>query len=944
MKITRCFKLLACSAMALSLCSAAFSESMASQYGNSFREETPAGSRTVRTEYTGLSRSMGFFDEARPKEISFSGEADSRINTRLEQRRPQPVVNVKSTGKTYRDGSIFGGTCCESTKKQDNSIFPGHGCSSDEMRGCVKVKPAPKKAVCKPVKKRRITAEEIAPRRENFVNNYITVGRRDVYRSIHNQCKKFAPIQLEWVDFRLNGDDLNDAFPQKLGNYRFRIFGCRRFSKEAILDQGRLLRQNMRLISVFENELKECYNFIKIPDDVCTEDTPSPLPEYLVTAEITNYFMNVCDEYDWDNSIREDRRTGSSEITVKWTITDINKTKAYWSGETNGYGELKRGEQNGEILLVERAFADAANNLGNHPGFQKQLTHRLSPAEKENQRIAYIEHEREVNPLKCQYTKHDIEAGQTSKYIYTPDKPAEKVKVPEPAAPSPLIKPDYLKEQLPVPTSVAKLSDGSVVQKQSDGSIVKTPPAPLPLEKSEPIIVKEKIETTVIEKEPVEVSLPTPAVPTPPVPLPVAETTTKTISAVVTTIEEPAPVNAVDLLEKERPSEPLDISLLPEAPEKRYGQKEVIENAAEIEVDLNTVTMENPGGTIPLPVPPLPKPETPCNNMTLFGPDCDCNNKLYRGCEDNKLYRGCEDNKFYGGCDKQTMFGDCAHDPEGCKIANNIDLDIEEKGGVEATGSVTKETWVSLPVEDKSALDAQNSLCIIERPAYDAPLTPEDVYKIRASIISIANNKGRKGAGLIISDQFVLTSADLITKDNNTYELQTINGVKFKGHAVRINPKKNVALLFMEKKTAYTPLSLNLDLPPISQETYLTLGILDFDTGEGYLENSGKVSGYRYSEDRGTEIIVDTFVQDITLGGALIDQHGTIAGLAHTGQKAGQNADLFLPIATAIKSVGLEICGKQIKDIPVKNSEISNAILYNSGSKDPLPMDKTERK
>ena len=123
----------------------------------------------------------------------------------------------------------------------------------------------------------------------------------------------------------------------------------------------------------------------------------------------------------------------------------------------------------------------------------------------------------------------------------------------------------------------------------------------------------------------------------------------------------------------------------------------------------------------------------------------------------------------------------------------------------------------------------------------------------------------------------------------------------------------------------------------------MSLGILDFDTGEGYLEDSGKIKGYRYSENRGTEILLDTYVQNITLGGALIDKDGTINGFAHSGSNK-ENTDLFLPIATALKSVGLEICGKQITDIPVKNSAISEAILCNEGSKEPLPFDKTERK
>ena len=113
-------------------------------------------------------------------------------------------------------------------------------------------------------------------------------------------------------------------------------------------------------------------------------------------------------------------------------------------------------------------------------------------------------------------------------------------------------------------------------------------------------------------------------------------------------------------------------------------------------------------------------------------------------------------------------------------------------------------------------------LCIVERAPYTIPLSAEDVYKVRTSIISITNANGKEGAGLIVSDQFVLTSADLITKDNNSYNLRTINGGQFTGYAVRINPDKNTALLYLDRKTEYTPLSLNLSLPPIILSVWRT--------------------------------------------------------------------------------------------------------------------------
>ena len=955
MKINRYFKPLTYAALSMAVSSIAFSAAFASQYNNSYREDTAYGSQTVRVEYSGLSHTMGFFDEAQGSSPSLAGQADTRLQVR--QRNLKPIDYTKrTTGKTYRDGSIFGGTCCEASASEDNSIFPGQGCGTpankcdkDNCKQTVAVKAAPCTRAGNCPAKRQVMATEVETPdtiRYNFVRNYIQRPRRDVYASIHQKCGKYAPIQLEWVEFRLNEEDINGSMAQKLGNYRFRIFGCRRFTKEAVLNQGRLMERNFRLISAFDNELKDCFNIVKIPNDLCTEVTPSPLPEYLITAEITNYFMNICDKYNWDDSVRADKRIGSSEITVRWTVTDINKTKVYWSGETDGYGELNRGEPNGEVILVEKAFADAANNLRNNPYFLRQVSRRFSPAEKESQRIQLIETEKALNPVKCQYTQHDTEANQVSKYVYTPEnrKPAETTITTTTTTtiehkPSVIERqPEAVVEQrVPTPTVIARMPGGAVVEKRSDGTIEPiTPPAPAPL------------------PAPLSAPMPAPApVPEPqptPEPLPAVSTTTTTTTTTTITeppsetvvidnlsVEETQPAPADILLSKEPAPEPFDPSMSVKSAEDKYGQ---IEESAEIKVNLTETTPETPSGVVPgigLPV----TPPQPCNNMTLFGPDCDCNNKIYGGCEDNKFYGGCEDNKLTDQCDAcDSIFACCDKDKKVCPIP----ADAEEKGGVTGTGSISKESWINVPTDDKGAIEAQNMLCIVDREAYAVPLSADDIYKIRTSIVSISNHNGKQGAGLLVDERFVLTSADLITKDINSYTLRTINGGAFTGKAVRINPEKNTALLYLDKSLEYTPLSLNLELPPINSDTYLSLGILDFDTGEGYLEDSGKVSGYRYSESRGTEIIVDSYVQDTTLGGALIDKKGTITGFAHAGKNGTGNTDLYLPIATALKSVGLEICGKRITDIPVRNTEISNAILFNSGSKEPLPMDKAERK
>lgn len=165
---------------------------------------------------------------------------------------------------------------------------------------------------------------------------------------------------------------------------------------------------------------------------------------------------------------------------------------------------------------------------------------------------------------------------------------------------------------------------------------------------------------------------------------------------------------------------------------------------------------------------------------------------------------------------------------------------------------------------------------------------------------------------MIIADNLILTSADLMVKDNNNFNIQTINGKHLKATALRVNPNKNIAILLLDQPTQFTPLPLSLQLPEVNRDILLTLGMLDLDKeGEGYIDNEGKVIGYRWSEERGAEIIVDTFVQSVALGGALIDKNGNIVGIAHESKKLEDSPDLFIPIETALKSVGMEICGRE---------------------------------
>ena len=731
----------------------------------------------------------------------------------------------ETAASSSKDGSIFPGGECTSCnpKDKDGSIFPGGSCVNCPTTKCVNCEP-----------------------KKPAVRSYEVAYDDEIYKSVYRDCKNFAPITLEYVDFRIKKGRQYTPYSTKLGQYRFRIFGCRRFEKDAILNQGRIMQKDMKFIPIFNEMVGNCYPIRKMPSGLCLETSPSPLPEYILTAEITDYYMNLCDEYDWDKSAAEDKRTGSSEMTVTWRLMDITKTNVYWKGTSTGYGEVSDGEYNAEIRLVEDAFADAVSNLRNLPGFEKQLATRVHPDELAAKRQALIEAERISDPVRCKF-EPEIKKAEASEF-----------------------------------SSLQEMTEQNVLPADENYSICAMTPGQLD-EKGQPLPLCQMVPVT----------------------------------------QEVLEIPADDTLQIAEV--PGDVVLLETVDVVEAPVTEIVEDSGVI---------SNGGITKMLPEIGTETLVMPPETGTIEE-------------EAGVIIDGSGINET-GGALSASEF-----EPEKPQIEESSGI-IDSGSGSKDTVAVVDDSWIDIDSERREAAEqaffaSGNSLCIIDRNPYDK-LTPENLYKVRASIVSVTNGNGKRGAGLIVSEQFVLTSADLIVKDNNRYNLETINGGKLKATAFRINPSKNTALLVLDEKTKYTPLSLNLDLPDVGQNGFLALGLLDidgsFENGEGYLDNAGTVSGYRYSDEKGAQIIIDTFVQTVTIGGALIDEHGTINGFAADGKKTDDSPDLFIPTETALRSLGLSICGKPFTDKSPwqKYKPLTEAILKNSGPKDPAVMDVNERK
>ena len=742
--------------------------------------------KTIETRQPGgciqAASKNGDCGEAKPVAYTLAPRSDEfKMSAR------QQLFSESAEEKEDRDGSIFGGGPCVSCDK-NGSIFGGGPCKTCDKNGSIFGGAPCNGPACRP--------EKTNPK---YIQNYILYDD-SLYSAIHRQCGDFAPLELEWVDFRLKNGMDNNGYSRKLGKYRFRIFGCRRDTKNAILNEGRILEKDMSFIEIFDDMVSDCYKVVKTPNDLCLR-ADSPLPEYVLTAEITDYYMNLCDEYNWDEAKKEDKRIGSSEMTVVWRLMDLTKTNVLWKGKSVGYGEVEDGEYNGEIVLIERAFADAVDNLRNLPGFEDQLSKRLSPEELQRQRNALIDMQRQMDPVKCQFS--------------------EEIKVMEDSG---SVSSGYGMNEGWINVPEAKMVDGQVVENSGSAS------SGFGAAESGNVTELQMVDGQIVENS---------------------------------------------------------------------GSVSSGSGAAE---GSNVTELQLVDGQIV---------ETSGASASGYGM------------------------------------------AEGGNVTEIITTGgvVTEDSGVVSDGAAMYEVEAVEPLpSDMSAMIESDSLCIREQPDYDN-MGPENVYKVRTAVVSVANAKGKKGAGLLISEQFVMTSADLVDRSNNSYALETINGKKLKARAFRINPKKNTALLVPDKPTQYTPLSLNLELPAVNKDNFMTLGLLNFTEGEGegYLETGGKVSGYRYDEDGTSQIVIDTFVQSATIGGVLIDEKGRITGMAHTSRPIKDGPDLFLPIETAMKSLGVGICGKEFpqpKPKPQKSWRQKSVapLIENTVQKAPEAMDVKERK
>lgn len=857
--------------------------------------------------------------------------------------------------------------------------------------------------MCEPMKKKPVRRISYIKDERPMQTLIIDDEQRDAYLYLHQRRDSFAPVKLEFVDFRIKKGRKYDEFDTKLGNYRFRIFGCRRESKNVFLNKGRAMQKDMHFFDIFFEQMNDYYPVVVDKSNpYYLESDRIETPEYIVTAEITDYFMNICDEFDWNNVKQNKLRSGTSEMTVTWRVMNLTRDEVYCKGVTTGYGQISEGEPNGETLLVERAFEDALNKLPEVGCFNSTVSQRVRPDELARQLTVLKDIERRNQTFKDQYETElkgvsllqncasgvATDAGLRDKSIF------EHMGINGNGR--------FVRGRIESGRFVEDAAGTVVGYFDEKGNFVETSGSKITGRYENGKFIEDSHGTIVGHYE-----------------------NGKFIEDGYIAIEESSGIYSDGRSPIER-----ETLVIADGIDERHGIKgsgyfikgHYDEKGNFVEDSKGTVIGHYENGKFVEDSSGFSVRGRYVDGRFVEDPNgpvvghFDSRGRFVEDSSGVKVVGRYVDGRFIedssgnviGHFDEKGYFIEDRYIQESAGYSVRESA-IDSTGGVNGTGNVTERSisyrerlahngrtaglvldqecraieindanctvvknveenvtiaddyWIDVPLNTTDVLtienrnmaeqafaNANNRFCIKNQAPYES-LNPYNLYKIRASVVAVENARGKKGAGLIIADNLILTSADLMVKDNNNFNIQTINGKHLKATALRVNPNKNIAILLLDQPTQFTPLPLSLQLPEVNRDILLTLGMLDLDKeGEGYIDNEGKVIGYRWSEERGAEIIVDTFVQSVALGGALIDKNGNIVGIAHESKKLDDSPDLFIPIETALKSVGMEICGREFsqkKPAAIKTYETPLAdAIDNSGNKAPKVMKGSERK
>lgn len=638
-----------------------------------------------------------------------------------------------------------------------------------------------------------------------------------------------SSIKLEYVDFKIDRGRTVSEWGKNIGQYNFKLFGCRRNSRKLILNEGRAMRRDMKFQDVFFEEMNELFPV------VVNKNSPyfpysvgDRIPGYVITAEIKDLYVNVCDHYDWRTSTYPRLRSGSAEIKVLWRVMTPFNRKLYWEDSTYGYADIQDPVRDGEVRLIEKAFADAVARMVGAPGFMDVM--RNVPSEEE------------IGKAKADYDAMLYAHIQNRKNL-TSSYRRKRMKF------------YHERERQRVLNALERIG-------QRNDAL-----ASLILEKEKNInaMTDEQIEHLVKEQA-----------------LLASEISKET--------QQLGELAQTDVTKGE------EISVLTERA-KYLTEKGDLDFKEQDELDslLKEISQKSEDLSVDAAV------------RADIGYLLDSQKQEY-GILGRLLKTGQTEMGLYGRLMKDTPL---IRPFDGFLLESSLESLSPSDGTL--NDDLFKEA-------QKYGFDVSKAdgYIVIDNQKPFRYLSANRIYRIRSSVVAVMNDKDI-GSGVVIAPSLVLTNYS-IAKSSPYIKIEFLDGRILSAMVLRADKAKDVALLFVPPKNIsdYTwPIPVRLDLPKVGEEFY-AIGTPMRGGFEGAMEN-GKVAGYRFGAN-GVDILTDTNVQSVSLGGLLVDGNGNAVGLAHAGESLIDIRDGFIPIGDAFDALKIRVRDRDMNETPTQKA------------------------
>jgi S1-C subfamily serine protease len=171
------------------------------------------------------------------------------------------------------------------------------------------------------------------------------------------------------------------------------------------------------------------------------------------------------------------------------------------------------------------------------------------------------------------------------------------------------------------------------------------------------------------------------------------------------------------------------------------------------------------------------------------------------------------------------------------------------------------------------------------------------------SVVMLATGSGSGSGVLVSSDGYILTNAHVVG-DEKTIRVRWSDRIETVGQVIRVAKDRDIALVKTNPRDR-TPLAIKRGAVSPGQRVYAIGTPLDKTfqgtVSSGVISANRVIDGLRYIQS-------DTTISPGSSGGALLDESGSVIGIAVSGYQNNGPAGLnmFIPIGDAMDFLSLE--------------------------------------